>query len=281
MCAIAGLIGLVAEDGILQNMLNTMKHRGPDGQGIYSNPDCTLLHTRLAIIDPRGGGQPMQLDWAGERYILTYNGELYNTQELRQELISFGHRFLGHSDTEVVLHAYAQWREECVKRFNGIFAFAVWEEKRNRLFLARDRIGVKPLFYKEHNGALLFASEIKTILAYPAVAAQLDREGAAQLILFGPGRIPGSGVLRGIQELEPGYAAVYEQGKLKLWQYWKLEDREHTDSFRETAEKVRWLVTDAIRRQMVSDVEIGTFLSGGLDSSIISAVCSQQRWCNL
>ena len=277
MCAIAGLIDLAADEEILQNMLKTMQCRGPDGQGIYRNQNCTLLHTRLAIIDPDGGGQPMMLDWAGERYVLSYNGELYNTEELRQELLALGHRFLGHSDTEVVLHAYAQWREDCVKRFNGIFAFAVWERKAGRLFLARDRIGVKPLFYKEHYGGLLFASEMKTILAYPTVTAQLDREGAMQLLLLGPGRMPGSGVLRGIRELEPGYAGFYEDGKLKLRQYWKLEDREHRDSFPETVEKVRWLVTDAIRRQMVSDVEIGTFLSGGLDSSVISTVCAWEK----
>ena len=277
MCAIAGVIGEEAEKQVLDQMLDTMRRRGPDGEGIYSFDDCTLLHTRLAIIDPQGGQQPMVLKWAGEQYVLTYNGELYNTEELRQELLSLGHRFRGHSDTEVVLHSYAQWKEGCVDRFNGIFAFAVWEEKGRRLFLARDRIGVKPLFYRLRGDSFLFASEIKTILAWPSVRPQLDKEGAAQLILFGPGRMPGSGIFRGIRELEPGHAGYYVQGKWKLWQYWKLEDREHTDSFRETAEKVRYLVTDAIRRQMVSDVPVGTFLSGGLDSSIISAICAEEK----
>ena len=263
MCAIAGMINKCATEEICKAMLDTMKKRGPDGNGLYRNQQTTLLHTRLAIIDPAGGKQPMMLDWAGERYILVYNGELYNTQELRKQLISLGHHFTGHSDTEVILHSYAQWGENCVEQFNGIFAFAVWEENSRRLFLARDRIGVKPLFYTEHDGGLIFASEIKTILSYPTVRAQLDQEGAAQLILFGPGRLPGSGVFRGIQELKPGYAGFYACGKLNLWQYWKLKDQEHTDSFQETAEKVRWLVTDSIRRQMVSDVQIGTFLSGG------------------
>ena len=276
MCAISGVLNLQITDAVIEKMLKTMQKRGPDGQGTYRRKNCTLLHTRLAIVDLVGGKQPMVLDWAGERYILTYNGELYNTQELRSALSALGHSFLGHSDTEVVLHSYAQWGEACVLKFNGIFSFAIWEEKAERLFLARDRIGVKPLFYKEHGGGFLFASEMKTILSYPTVTAELDAVGAAQLILMGPGRIPGNGVFRGIMELEPGYTARYEQGKLYLNQYWKLEDREHTDSFEKTSETVRELVLDAIKRQMISDVPVGTFLSGGLDSSIISAVCAQE-----
>ena len=216
----------------------------------------------------------MSLSWAGEEYVITYNGELYNTYELRRELEDLGHSFQSHSDTEVVLHAYIQWGEGCLDRFNGIFAFAVWEERARRLFLARDRIGVKPLFYREHGGTLIFVSEIKTILAFPGVRPELDREGAAQLIMLGPGRLPGSGVFRNIRELEPGCCGFYSEGRLHLRRYWQLRDREHRESFQETAEHVRFLVTDAIRRQMVSDVPIGAFLSGGLDSSLICAICA-------
>ena len=144
-------------------MLDTMRRRGPDAQGTYVHGDTALLHTRLAIIDPEGGKQPMSLDWAGERYTLVYNGELYNTEALRSVLTDCGHTFLGYSDTEVVLHAYAEYGAACLDQLNGIFAFAVWEEKRGRLFLARDRIGVKPLFYMQHGNGLLFASEMKTI----------------------------------------------------------------------------------------------------------------------
>lgn len=276
MCAIAGVLGLTAGADTLDKMLETMARRGPDGHGISVDEDCALLHARLAIIDPAGGAQPMILDQAGERYVLVYNGELYNTQELRRDLEKLGHEFKGHSDTEVVLHSYAQWGDACVDRFNGIFALAVWDRRRRRLFLARDRIGVKPLFYKLHEGGLLFASEIKTILAYPTVRAELDAEGASQIVLLGPGRIPGSGVFRGIQELEPGCRASYEGGQLNIHRYWQLTDREHTEDFETTADHVRYLVIDAIRRQMVSDVPIGCFLSGGLDSSIISAVCANQ-----
>ena len=274
MCAISGVIGLRVDDTILGRMLCTMRRRGPDAHGSYQNGDAALLHTRLAIIDPEGGKQPMSLDWAGERYTLVYNGELYNTEELRSRLLDCGHSFLGYSDTEVVLHAYAQYGAACLEMLNGIFAFAVWEEKERRLFLARDRIGVKPLFYLQHGNGLLFASEIKTILQYPNVKAQLDSEGAAQLVLMGPGRMPGSGVFRGIREMEPGQYAVYQNGNLKITRYWKLRDREHCDNFEDTAAHVRWLVLDSIERQMVSDVPIGTFLSGGLDSSIITAVCA-------
>ena len=277
MCGIAGMVGVQNDDVIRRGMLNTMKHRGPDGEGIYTKKQCALLHARLSVIDPKGGSQPMVLDWAGERYILVYNGELYNTQEIRKELESCGHTFQTSSDTEVVLHAYVQWKEGCVHRFNGIFALAVWEENSERLFLARDRIGVKPLFYAECGRGLLFASEIKTILANPAMNAVLDLEGASELLLLGPGRTPGCGIFSGIKELEQGCYGLYDRGLFQTKRYWRLTDREHQDSFADTVAKVRYLVEDAIVRQMVSDVPLGTFLSGGLDSSIITAICARER----
>ena len=276
MCAIAGMIGLDVTESIIEAMKTTMERRGPDAWGVYQHQNATLLHARLAIIDPEKGVQPMQLSWNQEDYVLVYNGELYNTRELRQELMALGHTFRGHSDTEVVIHAYAQWNWQCVNRFNGIFAFGVWEKRKQKLFLARDRIGVKPLFYKLHDGGLLFASEMKTILAYPTVEAHLDALGARQLLLLGPGRLPGSGVFRDILELEPGCCGWLENGKFQWIRYWKLTDRDHRDSFEETVESVQYLVTDAIRRQMISDVPIGTFLSGGLDSSIITAICARE-----
>ena len=276
MCAISGIIGLDVQEKDLQRMLSTMLRRGPDGRGVYRAPGCALLHTRLAVIDPAGGSQPQTYREGAETYTIVYNGELYNTRELRRELQKLGHRFVTTSDTEVVLHAYAQWGQESLVKMNGIFAFAVWEEAGRRLFLARDRCGVKPLFYMPRAEGLLFASEIKTILAYPGVEARLDAQGAAEVMMLGPGRMPGSGVFRDIFELEPGQCASFSRGRLTVERYWRLTDREHTDSFPETLEKVRFLVTDAIQRQTVSDVPIGTFLSGGLDSSIISAVVAAQ-----
>ena len=276
MCAIAGMIDLYAEESLMDSMLATMHRRGPDSTGHYQNQGCTLLHARLVVIDPAGGRQPMSLDWGGECYTIVYNGELYNTPELRQELTALGHCFAGHSDTEVLLHGYAQWGQAMVEKCNGIFAFAVWEEKARRLFLARDRMGVKPLFYKEHEGGFLFASEIKTILCYPTVRPELDEQGAAEILLLGPGRTPGCGVFRGIHELKPGWCGYYEHGHFRPKPYWRLKDREHTESVEETAEHVRALVLDAIRRQTVSDVPVGTFLSGGLDSSLITAICAKE-----
>ncbi len=274
MCAIAGMVALPNDMELRLKMLSTMKNRGPDGSGWFADGSCTLLHTRLAIIDPVGGKQPMQAEKDGQWYTITYNGELYNAPELKAELLKLGHHFETASDTEVVLHAYVQWGEDCLRRLNGIFAFGVWENRRKRLFLARDPMGVKPLFFSCHQGGMLFASEIKTLLAYPTMRAELDETGVGELLLLGPGRTPGSGVLRNIREVEPGWCGYFENGKWQQKQYWKLTDGELTDSFPEAVEKVRYLVTDAIRRQMVSDVPIGTFLSGGLDSSIITAICA-------
>ena len=276
MCAIAGLIFLPYDETVLKNMERSMARRGPDGSGIIQTDGGVLLHSRLAIIDPEGGAQPMQLCCAGECYTIVYNGELYNMHEVRDELVALGHSFRSHSDTEVVLHAYAQWKEGCLTKLNGIFGIGVWEHSSKRLFLARDRMGVKPLFYKLHHGGIVFASELKTILSYPDIKPELDENGVAQILLLGPGRIPGSGVFRGICELEPGCCGYFADGKWKMWRYWQLRDREHADSFEQTAEKVRYLVTDSIKRQMISDVPLGTFLSGGLDSSLISSVCARE-----
>lgn len=276
MCGIAGLIGLKYDMALLRKMQATIARRGPDEKGVFTTEGCALVHTRLSIVDPVGGKQPMGLQWGSEEYTLVYNGELYNTDELRAELEALGHTFRGHSDTEVILHGYAQWGEGLLHKCNGIFAFGVWEDRQKRLFLARDRMGVKPLFYMRHDEGFLFGSEIKAILAYPTVKAELDEEGVAQILMLGPGRAPGSGIFHGIQELEPGCCGCYEDGKWLWHRYWKLTDREHRDTFEQTVEKVRYLVEDAICRQMVSDVPIGTFLSGGLDSSLISAVVASK-----
>lgn len=274
MCAIAGMVGLCYDDTVISKMLCTMKRRGPDENGVVLKNNCALLHSRLVIIDPEGGKQPMKLMYGDETYTIVYNGELYNTEEIREQLLKLGHQFQHYSDTEVVLHAYAQWKEKCLVKFNGIFGFAVWEHKARRLFMARDRMGVKPFFFARKGNGIVFASEIKTILASGHIPPVVKPEGVAQLLLMGPGRIPGNGVFADIEELKPGYYGFFSQTGLETKRYWSLQDRIHTASFDETADRVRYLVTDSIEKQMVSDVPFGTFLSGGLDSSLISAVCA-------
>ena len=275
MCGIAGMLHMNYDDSIVNKMIYTMRRRGPDDCGVYQENDICLLHARLTVIDPENGKQPMELYFHNEHYVLIYNGELYNTGELREELKEQGHHFLGHSDTEVLLHAYAQWGEECLKKLNGIYAFAVWNQRQRSLFLARDRIGVKPLFYTQADGGFAFSSEIKTLFAHPSIKPQLDSQGIAQILLLGPGRIPGSGVFHKIMELEPGCCGTFREGKWRWRRYWKLTDQGHAQDLKGTAQTVRELLTDAIKRQLVSDVPIGTFLSGGLDSSIICAVAAE------
>lgn len=282
MCGIAGQIGrdprtIRAHYADYCAMQQSLARRGPDQRGMYIEGRAALLHARLAVVDPEGGRQPMLLRQGRETYALVYNGELYNTPELRAVLEARGHQFEGHSDTEVVLHAFAEWGEHCVERFNGIFAFAVWCAGPGRLFLARDRCGVKPLFFTQAEDSLIFGSEIKALLCHSAVEPRLDADGLAELLLLGPGRTPGCGVFRGVRELLPGQCAVYEAdtGCLTARQYWQLTDHEHTDSFEATAARVRDLVVDAIERQLVSDVPVATFLSGGLDSSLISSVADR------
>ncbi|MDR3051096.1 MAG: asparagine synthase (glutamine-hydrolyzing) [Oscillospiraceae bacterium] len=278
MCGIAGVIDWrrdqnQAERGAaLQAMRAALQNRGPDQQGLYQQGSAGLAHTRLSVVDLQGGRQPMALAWGQEHYILVYNGELYNTPEVRKELAALGHEFVGHSDTEVLLHAYAQWGPGCVGELNGIFAFAVWESARQRLFVARDRIGVKPFFYIARDQAFLFASELKGLLAHPSVSPDVDAEGLAEIMLLGPGRTPGCGVFRGVAELPPAHCGFFDRDGLRVWAYWQLRDREHRDTFAQTVETVRELVTDAITRQLVSDVPVGAFLSGGLDSSIIASL---------
>ena len=174
MCAIAGIIGLPWDPRIIESLLATMHRRGPDAADFYETETAALLHSRLSVVDPEGGSQPMKLTYQGETYVIVYNGELYNTEEVRHDLLRAGHSFRSHSDTEVVLQSFIRWGEDCVSRFNGIFAFGVWRTRRRQLFLARDPMGVKPLFFMEHEGGLLFASEIKTILVTVDVLLSLS-----------------------------------------------------------------------------------------------------------
>lgn len=280
MCGIAGWVSF-EEDvrekrAALEAMSATLSRRGPDDQGLYLTPSAGLAHRRLAVVDIAGGRQPMREG----SYVIVYNGELYNTEDIRRELLDLGWAFQGHSDTEVLLKAFVQWGEGCLDHLSGIYAFAVWDEQRNQLFAARDRVGVKPFFFYEDSHRFLFGSVIPTLAAAAPWCAglrpRLDEEGRRELFLLGPGRKPGSGVLKGYRELEPGHCLWYSGEGLVTRRYWDLKARPHTEARQETIDHVRWLVEDAVRRQLVSDVPLCTMLSGGLDSSILSALAAAE-----
>lgn len=278
MCGITGWIdytqSLKNQDGIIKAMTETLSKRGPDDGNVWSSTHALLGHRRLAVIDLIGGKQPMTKVHQDKSYNMVYNGELYNTEDIRQELVKRGYSFSTSSDTEVLLASFIEWREQCVEYLNGIYAFAVWDEQEEALYAFRDRLGVKPFFYAQKEGSLLFGSEIKAILANPQMTPQIDRNGLAALLSIGPSRVPGNGVYKGIEELEPGNAMKFSKAGMKKWRYWNVKSQKHEHSFEETVEQVRYLVTDSIKRQLVSDVPLCTFLSGGLDSSIITAIAA-------
>lgn len=278
MCGIAGEVSyshavIKNKDSFLK-MQKVLAPRGPDQNGIYIKDNAALIHSRLCVIDIENGIQPMTTKYGENEYTLVYNGELYNTDEVRNELRILGHQFIGHSDTEVVLKAFVEWQEKCVEKFNGIFAFAVWDESNRQLFFARDRIGVKPLFYTVVDNTFIFGSEIKALLAHKYVKPIINENSIAEIMFIGPGRTPGCAVFKGINEVKPACCGYYSKSGIRIRKYWTLKDKEHTDNFEQTVEKVRYLVVDSITRQLVSDVPVGTFLSGGLDSSIISSIAN-------
>lgn len=277
MCGIGGFVDYERDarrgGPILHGMKRTLTPRGPDAEGTYFDEDAALVHRRLIVIDPEGGKQPMHSP--DRNTIIIYNGELYNTPELRTELMSRGHEFVGHSDTEVLLHAYLEWKTDAFSRLNGIFAFAIWEKRERRLTLCRDRLGVKPLFFAPIRNGLTFGSTIDTVLCHPEIEPALDEDGLRTLLLLGPARPPESGVFRQIKSLLPGHFAVLTPEAFTDHTYWKLEAHEHEDDLPTTIERTHTLICDAARRQLVSDVPLACFLSGGLDSSILSMLTAK------
>lgn len=278
MCAIAGFLDY--EENIKQkkvqidNMLKTMSRRGPDENGLYSQDNICLIHSRLIVVDPESGKQPMSMKADNIDYTIVYNGELYNTMEIQNELKLKGYHFQGHSDTEVVLKAFVEWGEDCLQKFNGIFAFAVWDNKKQKLFLARDRIGVKPLFFVKLPTGIIFASEIKTLLASEKIQPTIDENGLNEIFMIGPGRSSGQGIFKDVKELCPGECAYISKDDFVIKKYWTLQAKKFHDNEKIAIEKVREMLIDAITRQLVSDVPLCCFLSGGLDSSCICKVAS-------
>ncbi|MGG7056967.1 asparagine synthase (glutamine-hydrolyzing) [Clostridium tertium] len=280
MCGIAGFVNfkknIKEEYKTLKNMTDTLKDRGPNAEGLYTSSNIMFGHRRLVVVDPEGGGQPMKKSVNGKEYILVYNGELYNTEDLRKELINAGYTFEGYSDTEVLLLSYIRWGIDAISKFNGIFAFAIYDEDKRRVVLARDAMGVKPLFFTFKNDTFIFGSEIKALFKHPYVEPIVDKDGLTELFALGPALIPGTTLYKGIEEVKPAEYLIVDASGIKKDMYWELKAEEFKESEEEAVEHVRKLLVDAIKRQLVGDVPLCTFLSGGLDSSAISAIAAEE-----
>ena len=283
MCGIAGIFNLNGEPVppvLLRKMTDAIAHRGPDSEGFYIDSFIGLGHRRLAIIDlTPAGHQPMAT--VRNKHVITYNGEIYNFQELRIELEALGYQFRSRTDTEVVLYAYQEWGEKCLDRFNGMFAFAVWDKTKQELFLARDRYGIKPLYYTFANHHFIFASEQKAILEHPAVNREMDTEGLLEYFTF-QNFFTDKTLMKGIKLFPTGSWAKLSlaslERKLDIHQYWTFyfTEPEHPATENEYIEELDRLFRQAVNRQLVSDVDVGAYLSGGMDSGSITAIAARQ-----
>ncbi|MBB6448957.1 asparagine synthase (glutamine-hydrolyzing) [Geomicrobium halophilum] len=275
MCGITGWLdwkyNVRNEQEQIQKMTDTLKHRGPDTQATWLQDRVAFGHTRLAVVDPAGGQQPMTRSVGKKKATIVYNGELYNTKELRDALKKEGAVFKSHSDTEVLLNAYLVWGQSCLTHLNGIFAFAIWDEDEERLFMGRDRLGVKPLFYARTEAGLLFASEIKALLKHRDISAAVSETGITEVMALSPSRTPGFGVFEDIEELRPAHMLTFDKNGIKVSRYWQVKSFERDADVEESAEVVGEMLKDAVERQLVADVPVSSFLSGGVDSSALTA----------
>lgn len=281
MCGITGFVNykkdISSYKNVLSEMTNELHKRGPDEEGFYLNNHIALGHKRLIVIDPEGGKQPKIKKFSFGEYAIVYNGQIYNTKELRETLKENGFEFNTYSDTEVLLNAYIYYGNDVVNHLNGIFSFAIWNSHTEELFLARDHFGVKPLFYTIFNDNFIFASELKAIFKFPNIPIIVDKQGISELFGIGPAHTPGLTVYKNIFEIKPAHFAIYNRSGLHTKRYWKLTSKPHTESFKETCNHLRNLLEDSINRQLVSDVPLCTFLSGGLDSSILTKLIGNYR----
>lgn len=277
MCGICGYISkekFVDNDKIIIQMNETLKKRGPNDQNIYIDKNIAFGHSRLSIIDINNGIQPMKRIIDGKEYTIIYNGELYNTDDLRNNLVKKGYTFKTKCDTEVILISYICYGYDCLKFLNGIFAFAIYDKSKNEVFLARDRLGIKPLFFTKTNNEIVFSSEIKAILKHPNVSPILDKDGLKELLAIGPAHSPGKTFYKNIFEVEPGYFMRIKDFGITLTKYWDLETKPCDDNIDDAILHIKELVIDSCKRQLVSDVGISSMLSGGLDSSILTKISS-------
>lgn len=282
MCGIAGFFDADASflsneeqyQILLAKMGRTLKHRGPDASGTLLCNRCGLAHRRLSIIDITGGAQPMSKIYSDYHYHIVYNGEIYNTDDLRHKLTTLGVHFKTTSDTEVLLLGFIHFGPSFIQDVDGIFALAVYDERHETLTLFRDCFGVKPLFYTQTGNTFVFASELKGLFCYPGIAPAVDSNGLNEIFSLGPAHTPGCGIYKNVHEVLPGSYLSVSRAGVRETTYFRLESHPHEDSYETTIATVRELLTGAIRRQMISDVPICTFLSGGIDSSLVSSVCA-------
>lgn len=279
MCGICGIYNFNKDHSVSEAVLNDMNtviaHRGPDGSGLFIKEFIGLGHRRLSIIDLANGKQPMSNE--DNTIWVTYNGEIYNYIELREDLIKKGHRFTTNCDTEVIVHSYEEYGTDCILKFNGMFSFALWDEKNEMLFLARDRLGVKPLYYTISNGTLIFASEIKAILKHPEVKKEIETNSVPEYLLC-TALLEAKTMFKNIYSLPAGYKLVFKNNKEHISQYWDMQIENTRDGifpFSQYKNETLELIKDSVRMRLMSDVPFGSLLSGGLDSSLISAVATK------
>ncbi len=283
MCGICGVVnlkGAPVDPELPRQMINRVRHRGPDEVGVYAEHEVGLGHARLSIIDLAGGLQPMA-DSRRDLWI-TFNGEIFNYVELKEELVSKGHQFATQSDTEVILHLYQEEGESCVERLNGQWAFAIWDRTQQKVFLSRDRLGVRPLFYTQTPGHFLFASEIKALLACPEVSREIDLQALDQIFTFWATLAPRT-AFKNVWQLPPGHSMAVQSGQVRVWPYWHLEYTPDSDLAHHSEEKLTddlfALLLDATRIRLRADVPVGAYLSGGLDSTFVTL--SRGSWWDI
>lgn len=278
MCGICGYVSKekIKNNNTITSMVETLTPRGPDNKGIYIHSNVALGHTRLAIRDIEGGVQPMTVEYNKKKYTIVYNGEIYNTPEIVSNLQQKGYEFKTHSDTEVVLASYIVFGEESLKMLDGIFAFTILNESKKEIFLARDPLGIKPLFYTINNGEFCFASEIKALLKHPFVNAKVGKNELCEIFGLGPAHTPGKTFFKNIFEILPGHYGIYSGEDLTCVKYWDLETNRITDDVDTAIAKVKELVSSSLKRQLVSDTPVCTMLSGGLDSSVLTTLAKHE-----
>lgn len=280
MCSICGLTdfhnSVENKTEIINKMNGMLKHRGIDDSGIFNFKFGSLGHNRLSIMDPKNGSQPMKAYKDGYSYTIVYNGEVYNRNELKEELEEYGIKFKTSCDTEVILYSYIVFKEKCVERLNGIFSFAIYDEEKEHIFLARDRFGVKPFFYCLSESLFAFSSEIKALLSLPTIKPIINKEGLWQLVFLSPITLEGKTVFKNIYEIPPATCGTFSKNGLHLYKYFSLTPERLDITAEEASNEVKNLLIDIVKRQIISDVPLCTFLSGGLDSSALSALAARE-----